>query len=516
MSRFKKLIKRIIFIRKYISKINESHSKGKHRLLILNSKYDFFHTILHYCLARMLSHYGVSTTILSDDGVLSHYDNSWNEIEKNKYLRRLKNKVSFYKKKLFLFLSGIQKTKHISFLYYSEFKVNDIKIEDHYDSIIKAGELPSHLEGSHRRYFGGRPFDKKNTDHTEFLKHTLENYLINLSIGSQIHSEKIDLVITLDGLYTTTGALFDYLRVEKGIRGVVHQTTSFQERAMYIGEKPYFIGNELEAWKMYLNSNPIKTNNGIEFLKSRTAKLYEPYTKIELEVFGEIQAQVNQLEAKGVIGIFPNLTWDGAINERNTIFNSLEDWIFKTLEICEKNNLLLVIREHPQAEGVYSERDSICALLDELSFNNNFQSKYCYIIPGIKKVNSFKLSQKFLDYNLVLNGTLIQEFSYLQLPTVACGNSAYTGKGIVYEPKSLEEFEEQLLAIANEGELANFKKQSELHAQFHFYENSYYFPMLPRLKDVAAKDRYWINWEYINFNDPRVTRTLEKFMSYFS
>ena len=94
------IFKKIFKINKYIAntKKNIEHSNEcSSNILIINSKFDYFYTFIHYIMALYLSEKGAKVSILSDDGYLSNYDNSFDKVVNS-------NKNYFLKRKLFFFM----------------------------------------------------------------------------------------------------------------------------------------------------------------------------------------------------------------------------------------------------------------------------------------------------------------------------------------------------------------------------------------------------------------------------
>ena len=66
----------------------------------------------------------------------------------------------------------------------------------------------------------------------------------------------------------------------------------------------------------------------------------------EIDIYDAIKLKSEKFNKS--IAMFPNLVWDGALAERDTVFKGLDDWIIKTIEYCREKNYLLILREHPQ------------------------------------------------------------------------------------------------------------------------------------------------------------------------
>ena len=222
------------------------------------------------------------------------------------------------------------------------------------------------------------------------------------------------------------------------------------------------------------------------------------------------------------LGIFPNLTWDGAIKQRDTIFQSILDWLIETINWIKDKPFCLLLREHPKPKDKYTDYDSILLLLKE-SLSEINDIKNLILIDGLKTIKSYFLIKEILNCSIVYNGTLGVEISYMGKPVIFAGNSPYSGKGVGYEPKSKKEYF-KLLEEVNKNSIDflenknNFKKNAVTAAAYQFFYNSYYCPIMPTVYNFYnSKDKYWQSWDLDRKHlDPNLCpewkRTLDRFL----
>ncbi len=484
------------------------------KILFINSKYDLFHSVFCFFMGCHLARRGAEVHILCDDGLLSHYDNDNHSsldffyARKNSFWGRRKN---FIKTRLFLFLASIQNKSRVRFIYYSDFHASLTQQEK--DRVVEhvgaRNHLPPHVEASHRRYFGGRPYDVDSASHRLFAQLTLENYIINQKVSERLKGQYA-LVLCLDGTYTTPGTLYEELTLVPGTEGVVYQHDGFKDRSLYFGKMPAAIGTRPEDWLHFQKNTPVSTKLGEQFLRDRTSSASEPFTASEQEFVNLIQERKRELKAKKIVCLFPNLSWDCAIQQRNTIFQSMDHWIAATIELAIKKNYILILREHPQSKADYTPKDSVISLLKDV-YPDLASSSNLILIDGLSALNSYRLARQVADVNLIYNGTLAIELAYLKVPVLLCGNSPYSGTGIAKEPKSIEEFERYIEdpRVIGETELVC------LYAEFHFFNNAFYCPIMPRkAHSFGEEEKFWLDWDCgVNQLAKDFTRTIDHILS---
>ena len=180
-------------------------------------------------------------------------------------------------------------------------------------------------------------------------------YIITLTAKYMVETLQPVLCISLDGNYSIFGTLREVM-AKNNIPTTIYRPDGFHERTVFIGDSPYGVYNVSDHWDYFSKKNfsAIHKKKAIKFLNSRiNLSGYKPnhFDKKWVELIRSVKT-----EYKKTIAVFPNLTWDGAIKERDIIFESLDEWLFKTIEWSQENNVLLVIREHPQPMKIYSEQ----------------------------------------------------------------------------------------------------------------------------------------------------------------
>jgi len=507
---------------KYLIQHSNYEGKNKQKHIAIESiRDDPFYNIATYILAYFLAQRAEQVYLLkdsSDDGVLLHYDSATSINQSNlkqrgvlgKILKIIGNKILYFRQ-----------PKNIKILTYK-----GLIDKKELDKAIRQKELFSeenyskHIDASHQRYFGGRPFDIKNIAHLEYAKKSYFNEIINLLLAKKLVCDYgIEHYITMDGIYVTYGVLVEELR-RLGCKVLIYQMDGFQNRTIFIGEQPAAVNIADSAWHIFLEKSQIHSNleEGNLFLEERVKSRDEKFTKDEESLAKEIEQK--RKKYKKTIVLFPNKTWDGAIKERDIIFSSMVDWLIETVDYCTKKDYLVILREHPEHRETFSEFESSISLFKEVA-PTLLESDNLILVDGLKQINSYKIIERWADLSIVYNGTLGIEIAYLGKALIFAGASPYGHKNIAFEPQNQKEYFNLIDTVSTDSdpfqqEKSIFSHNVSFAAYYQFIENTYYFPIFPKVSDMSkGYKKYWQTWE-IRELDPRKNKrwkkTLDKFL----
>jgi len=488
---------------------------------------DAFSLTFHFMLAYMFYKLGIEVHVLVDDGILPHIDSirvsegTIKDVQQNcKNRKKIKNSelIHFWYQKILKYSNN-----KFSFIYYSDIvnSLQDMNEQFHTElRLLKAGYLSKNVDASHKRYFGGRDFDLLNDLHLEYAKMSIINEYVNKQVAYYILKQfKPNLFITLDGVYTTTGPLVDVME-EYNVPVLVYKPNKFQDRGICITNKNNAIDNVGKNW----NDFELYCYN--DELKHEAKTFMDKRLKFDVQNISANSKWINLIKNKkqkylGVVCLFPNLTWDGVIRDRDIVFNGIGLWLKETIEWVRDKNILLVMREHPQSKLDYNYYESSISLLQELIPDiNNFEN--VILINGRDPVSSYQLVQSVIDCSIIYNGTLGVEIPYMGKPVIIVANSPYSHKDVGYEPKSKKSYFDNILKIIrNDIDYERVKKiryENALKvAAYQFIHISYYCPIMPTIKSFLSEKKYWQSWDldakYIDpANSPNWARTIKRFL----
>lgn len=547
--RFSYATRRII--RVLSSAVTKKRAKGN--IVIGNIRGSRFFLLADCILAYLFSRMGYKVFILLDDGLLTHNDNfkaleyynGNTKLKLEEFICQafIRNKTHPLRVKKKGILSRIPVLRRYSSVRYALRqwidKSPDIRVvlfssivskEQDFDALLEKeyqalsrGKLSVHVDASHRRCFGGRPFNRGNAYHLAYARGSIRNEWVMTRVAEHVLRElEPTLYVSLDGSYSVYGPMRDTMK-KHGVPVMIYRPDGFRDRTIYIGEMPYGVYNISAHWEYFVNRvyDSGFREKGQEFLESRVG--LTDYTPNEFDRKWVEHIRQHRKEGQKVIVLFPNLSWDGAIKERDVVFDGLDDWLFKTIQWCENKNILVVVREHPQPLNVYSRFESCLALLTELD-PHIVKRPNVMFIKGTEYVNSYYLVSQIADCTATYGGTLSLEISYMGYPIVIAANSPYSKKSVAFEPKTQDEYFNSLLRIDRQCEAfrlsrETFKENAIKAAAYQFFYNLYSFPVMPKHADwveskyTAAK--YWQSWDFDSLDplkNEEFRRTIERFL----
>lgn len=486
---------------------------------------DPFFEVFCLLLSHFFSQRNINCYILKDDGCLNHHD-GYRRLNGNEVLDVRLDKKDRVKNRFKLFLVTFPMRwilrKRVRYIKYSRLIDRQTLIglqssEIEFDTLNR---LPKNVDASHKRFFGGRPFDPQNNEHVHYARMSMGNQRINEHVCQAI-TQRISpsLFITLDGIYSCYGSLVDEFKKED-VPVLVYQPMAIKNRSIRIGPIHSCVNNVSFPWH--------------EFCAKYYGEHYKPVVCSFLDRrinSGKPLSQgnkiISQLKEKKksyqkVICLFANITWDGAIKERDSIFEGMHDWIIQTLDWAVNRPYLFVLREHPQSVDNFYKYDSTLQLLNELR-KDLFGIENLVLIDSLNKTCSYRLVKEVVDLSVVYNGTLGLEIAYMGYPVVFAGDSPYNGKGVGFESNCrkcyfelLDTMSENNLKFQKEKE--NFKGNAIRAAAYQFYYNKYYVPIMPLKRGInKGFKRYWQPWEIESrrYDPTKFTewkRTLDRFL----
>ena len=147
--------------------------------------------------------------------------------------------------------------------------------------------------------------------------------------------------------------------------------------------------------------------------------------------------------SKRNIFLFSNIFWDVGMSECARLFDGVIEWVIKTIEIVSTDEAChLYVKPHPGEK--FDSAPSLKGVIDYVHGHfPRLPGNVTFILPEMK-VKPYDLAE-LADLVVVYNGTLGLEMMLHDVPVVACGLSAYGGRGLAIEPRTVEEYRAALL-----------------------------------------------------------------------
>jgi hypothetical protein len=420
-------------------------------------------------LGLLLARRGCTVYQLLDDGALEHWD-SLQSVDKAKYLNPLKAPFRIKIKSLLLckFILFSVNRKGLHTVYIGDLlKSRDVSLIKHKNSQFKEA-VDRHIYSSYRRYSTSSEY-LNNILVQDYYQKTIMNAKIMASIIPVIESSiKPNRIISSHGIYTSWGIVHEYFK-KSGIPTIVLTKSWFRKNSMWVTTEAL-----QKAYKEYPNFQKRQSTKEIVckkkinlFFEERfkhsshdTAKYfgYSPTKEINIK-----RVQSNSI----VFGMFPNVVWDGAIKERNIIFDDIISWIVQTVLFFSTSVDSLVVRFHPSETtilaGSASFEDSVREIIPDIDLYKNIT-----LISAHDNVNSYALIGEVIDIVLDYDTTIALEATYIGKPVITAAKSRYSEAHFAWTPDCKEEYFDLL---------NNSKKVLECFKvnQIFYLDNLYYY-----------------------------------------
>jgi hypothetical protein len=171
------------------------------------------------------------------------------------------------------------------------------------------------------------------------------------------------------------------------------------------------------------------------------------------------------LDARPVVLLATNVLGDSLTLGRNVFSKSMAEWITRTVQyFANRRDAQLVIRVHPGERLTHgpSMVDVVNAAVPELPGN-------IHVVKSLDKVNTYDLME-FTNLGLVFTTTTGLEMSLNGIPVIACGNTHYRNRGFTFDPKSYDEYFNNLNEVlSNVGKHQLTEHQVELAWRYAYY-----------------------------------------------
>lgn len=181
----------------------------------------------------------------------------------------------------------------------------------------------------------------------------------------------------------------------------------------------------------------------------------------------EVREQLG-LEDKKIVGLFPNIPWDGQTFRPNLIFKGLNEWVFETINwFSKRNDCILIIRSHPAEK--YFKRKIGMSMMDVLKqqYGDTPLPSNVIVIPSESNISSLSIAS-ISCAALLYGSTIGYETTFLKVPTILASQFYYSDKEISFDPKTVEDYF-SLIAQAINGELRVDQHRFERLLQYSYH-----------------------------------------------
>ena len=188
--------------------------------------------------------------------------------------------------------------------------------------------------------------------------------------------------------------------------------------------------------------------------------------KKEIDTSVDVLKSLDIPKEKRVVGMFPNIPWDGQAFSYSEGFPSIRTFIKSTVEWFKNREEILVIRAHPaelhtRSEGQFETfEDILTELFPTLPENVIF-------LEPSHTITSYQL-EAVITGALLYGGTLGLEFALNDTAVIQTGKNALSNKGFIFEPQNIEEYTALLEKVAK-GDLKMTEEMTQNSKRFAYH-----------------------------------------------
>jgi len=403
-------------------------------------------------LGLLFALHGAKVRIYLDDGILYH----WDKIQVDDHDEFLNPKARFDFKAFLLekaFKLGLNHS-NLEFINYSQLGLNE-KIRNEYMNEVSRN-LKIEINGSKKvkldflvkwiqdtalssviRYFKTEALNFEDENVLKYFKMSIVNAILSWKVAVKINDTfHPSIYITNHGIYSTFSPAVRYFK-------------NAHVKTLILGGLKVH-GTDYSKWSF--SDVPIQQLSTSQYWKEWSAKHHQLTDEQENKVYEWLRKRKNLLSCdhqwltcmkdkiyhldnkksqfKHVVGIFPNVIWDGNISERWGEFNGLLDWLDFTLNhLKNRKDVLMVLKPHP-TELTFCKKGK--RTLDFLKNRVNFKifNNLIIILPEWK-INTYELIPK-LDLGIVWDGVLALEMPLMGVPSITIAkNGLFTIPGTI-------------------------------------------------------------------------------------
>ncbi|MCK4650925.1 hypothetical protein KAT08_01995 [Candidatus Babeliales bacterium] len=201
---------------------------------------------------------------------------------------------------------------------------------------------------------------------------------------------------------------------------------------------------------------------------------------------------------KPTVLLVSNICWDLSVLDSDLFFNSMFDWILKTVKFfIDHKEFQLIIKPHP-AEEIDRLPTSKQKVSDEIKKHFKHLPENIILLNPKTQFSVYDLFPH-VSLGLVYTSTVGMEMAIKGISVVTCANAPYRGKGFTYDPKTEKEYfflikdllkkkedlEEQKVKIKLAKKFL-YLNHFVVYSNFGFFDWNYTSPL--SLKISCAKD----------------------------
>ncbi len=324
-----------------------------------------------------------------------------------------------------------------------------------------------------RFYLIAEPEVKNDRVTRGFLYTVLSTLVVMDKLCMEIHPK---YVMSSHGTYATWGSVVEYCKAH-GIYVITYGQNYNHCGVEFTYDDSYLTGvlNDTENKWAEHDLSAEEENRVKRFLDERLGRISDDkvafdYNKNNKEHFSK-QTICEMLDInpdKKIVGVFPNIPWDGQVTGGSTVFPRYREWLHYTVDFFkDRTDVDLILRSHPAEVNVGTDagRESTASIIHDLyqEIPSNI-----HVLEPRHKINSYTLGEN-CDFGITYSSTVSLELTYLGVPIILCGCPPFKDKDVAFDIASVGEYR-TLLEKGLKGELIVTEERKErLFKYLHYF-----------------------------------------------
>ena len=238
--------------------------------------------------------------------------------------------------------------------------------------------------------------------------------------------------------------------------------------------------------------------------RARGVQMVETYWSVKESDEARIRTLLRLDPNRPVAVLFTNVVWDTAMQDRDTIFSDMLDWLRKTVQLFQaQSEWCLVVRIHP-AETQVPGRESYDRVENWLSREFPQLAENIRVVSPDVPIDSYTLI-RMARVGCVYASTIGLEMAVAGVSVVVAGAAHYARKGFTYDPSSLEEYRCQLSELMQNRRTFSRETQIERALQYahvFFLRRMYPMTILDEVHEMRPRLAYQSDRELASGRSP--------------
>ena len=354
------------------------------------------------------------------------------------------------------------------------------------------------LSSTYRFFFSGDLTDESKAE--DVYQRYVESCALAALVAERIiEIQKIDVVVSLHGLYMASGVVGEVAR-KMGVRFVAWNMAY---------RKNCFIFSHHDTYHHTLLEEPVSDWQGIDFgnaeeevlmsyLRSRwhgSEDWIKNHESPEFDLDGLRELGVDT--DKPMIGLLTNVLWDAQLFYASNAFPSMLDWLEYTISYFkERPDLQLIIRVHP-AE-VHGRNPARQTVMGYLSSRGKELPSNVFVVAANNPLSTYLLAEQ-CDSMLIYGTKTGVELTSMGIPTVVAGEAWIRGKGLTQDATSADQYK----GILDQLPVGSRMQDEVVHRARKYAYHFFYRRMIPLDFVRPAKNGRGVELAFESMDDLR-------------